>query len=55
MDIDEYNKKRNDIIERMFWVGCNPDNPEMFKKQAKEGFKLMEEMSDLYKTFKYSN
>lgn len=55
------NKKKKEIfnkiqdnIEQMIWVGCNPDNPELFKKQASEGFKLMAENSKLWREY-YEN
>jgi hypothetical protein len=31
--------------EKIIWIGCNPSNPEMFKQQADDGFKLMFEFS----------
>jgi len=47
MNIKKYLKEREKILERMIWVGCNPDNPELFKKQAEDGFKLMGELTKL--------
>ena len=45
--IEEFLIKRREILERMLWVGCNPDNPELYKKQYEEGFKLMIELNNL--------
>ena len=47
----EFWRKRADIIEEMFWVGCNPEDQKMFKKQAEDGFKLMFKMSKLAKEY----
>ena len=30
-----------DNHERMIWIGCNPEDPEMYKKQCDDGFGLM--------------
>lgn len=45
MKNNEYMKRREDIIERMFLVGCGT------KEQAEEGFRLMEEMNELNKKY----
>jgi len=49
MNREEFIQKRNNIIERMLWVGCNPDNKELYKKQSEEGFKLMIKLLNLYR------
>ncbi|KKN76303.1 hypothetical protein LCGC14_0371550 [marine sediment metagenome] len=51
MKFEEYMKTRSEIIERMLWIGCNPDNPDLFKEQSEEGFKLMGELNNLTKQF----
>lgn len=51
MNIKKYLKKREKILERMIWVGCNPDNPELLKKQSEEGFKLIKDLNQLNKEF----
>jgi len=47
----EFWQKRAMIQEEMLWVGCNPGNPEMFKKQSEEGFRLMVESGKLAKEY----
>lgn len=47
----EFWHKRAMMQEEMIWIGCNPDNPEMFKRQAEEGFRLMGKMSLLVKEY----
>ena len=42
---------RANMQERMLWIGCNPSNPEIFKKQTEEGFKVMMEMSNLARKY----
>ena len=45
--LHEYFQKRADIHEEMLWIGCNPSDPEIFKKQSEEGFKKMYELNEL--------
>lgn len=47
----EFWMKRGHIQDEMIWVGCNPSNPEMFEKQAEEGFKLMHKLGILAKEY----
>jgi len=44
MKKDDYINQKREIMEKMFWVGSNPDDVELYKKQAEEGFKLMDEL-----------
>ena len=43
----EFMTKRANLQEEIIWIGCNPSDPEMFKKQAEEGFMAMRKMSEL--------
>lgn len=47
--LKEWFEKRFEMQEKTLWIGCNPDDPEMFKKQATEGFQLMIEFSNYTK------
>lgn len=47
--LKEWHEKRFEMQEKTLWIGCNPDDPELFKKQADEGFKLMIEFSNYTK------
>ena len=41
----EWMKAHSEFKEKVLWIGCNPSDPEMFKQQADDGFKLMAEFS----------
>lgn len=50
--MNEFMQKRAYIQEEMLWIGCNPDNPEMFKQQSRAGFEKMHELSRLAVEYK---
>jgi len=43
----EFMEKRAIIKEEMVWIGCNPSDPELYKKQSDEGFRLMVKLGKL--------
>ena len=45
--LKEYFQKRAEIHEEMLWIGCNPSDPELCKRQAEEWFKKMCELNEL--------
>jgi len=47
----EFWQKRAAIQDEMIWVGCNPGNPQLYKKQREEGFALMGKMNRLAREY----
>ena len=47
----EFWQKRAAIQDEMIWVGCNPGNPQLYKKQCEEGFRLINKMNKLVREY----
>jgi len=43
--LNEWWQKRAELQEKIIWIGCNPSEPEIYKKQVEETLALLRDFN----------